>query len=119
MDFSQVNVQVVIKAYYYLLLSTLLVTDFILEMKEINNNLISWSLLSCFFHPQVRPINGSHWSDEAVDWFKAMVHNRTLYARFYPLEPTVTVELFLEKGKLGAMRYFRQKWSISAFPKCD
>lgn len=32
-----------------------------------------------------------------------MVHNRTLYARLYPQGPKV--ELFLEKGKLGAMRY--------------
>ncbi|XP_017282127.1 uncharacterized protein LOC108242057 isoform X2 [Kryptolebias marmoratus] len=52
----------------------------------------------------VTPVNGSHWSEEAVGWFRAMVHNRTLYARFYPQDPTVTVELFLEKGKLGAMR---------------
>lgn len=38
-----------------------------------------------------------------------MVHNRTLYARLYPQGPKVTVEMFLEKGKLGAMRYFRMK----------
>ncbi|XP_035524699.1 uncharacterized protein LOC118333247 [Morone saxatilis] len=52
----------------------------------------------------VTPVNGSDWSEEAVDWFQAMVHNRTLYARLYPQGPKVTVELFLEKGKLGAMR---------------
>ncbi|KAK9517886.1 hypothetical protein VZT92_023223 [Zoarces viviparus] len=52
----------------------------------------------------VTPVNGSEWSEEAVGWFKAMVHNRTLYARLYPQGPKVTVELFLEKGKLGAMR---------------
>ncbi|XP_068441016.1 connexin 31.7 isoform X2 [Clinocottus analis] len=52
----------------------------------------------------VTPVNGSDWSEEAVGWFKAMVHNRTLYARLYPQGPKVTVELFLEKGKLGAMR---------------
>ncbi|MED6273861.1 hypothetical protein CHARACLAT_010664 [Characodon lateralis] len=52
----------------------------------------------------VTPINGRDWTEEAVGWFKAMVHDRTLYARFYPQGPTVTVELFLEKGKLGAMR---------------
>ncbi|XP_042349668.1 uncharacterized protein LOC121948350 isoform X2 [Plectropomus leopardus] len=52
----------------------------------------------------VTPVNGSDWSKEAVDWFKAMVHNRTLFARLYPQGPKVTVELFLEKGKLGAMR---------------
>ncbi|KAL6117836.1 uncharacterized protein ACO6RY_15546 [Pungitius sinensis] len=52
----------------------------------------------------VTPVNGSDWSEEAVGWFQAMVHNRTLYARLYPQGPKVTVELFLEKGKLGAMR---------------
>ncbi|XP_028444528.1 uncharacterized protein gjb1b isoform X2 [Perca flavescens] len=52
----------------------------------------------------VTPVNGSDWSEEAVGWFKTMVHNRTLYARLYPQGPKVTVELFLEKGKLGAMR---------------
>ena len=58
-----------------------------------------------FLPPQVTPVNGSDWSEEAVGWFQAMVHNRTLYARLYPQGPKVTVELFLEKGKLGAMRY--------------
>nr|XP_020470324.1 uncharacterized protein LOC109968411 isoform X1 [Monopterus albus] len=52
----------------------------------------------------VTPVNGSNWSEEAVGWFKDMVHNRMLYARLYPQGPKVTVELFLEKGKLGAMR---------------
>ncbi|KAF7229577.1 putative LOC107395772-like protein [Nothobranchius furzeri] len=52
----------------------------------------------------VSPVNGGGWSEEAVSWFKAMVHNRRLYARLNPQGPTVTVELFLEKGKLGAMR---------------
>ncbi|CAK6956442.1 uncharacterized protein LOC121902065 isoform X1 [Scomber scombrus] len=52
----------------------------------------------------VTPVNGRDWSEEAVGWFRAMVHNRTLYARLYPQGPKVTVELFLEKGKLGAMR---------------
>ncbi|KAM3613131.1 uncharacterized protein V6R79_021004 [Siganus canaliculatus] len=52
----------------------------------------------------VTPANGSDWSEEAVSWFQAMVHNRTLYARLYPQGTTVTVELFLEKGRLGAMR---------------
>ncbi|XP_077433421.1 uncharacterized protein LOC144058776 [Vanacampus margaritifer] len=52
----------------------------------------------------VIPINGTDWSEEAVDWFRAMVHNRTFYARIYTNEPGVSVELFLEKGKLGAMR---------------
>lgn len=54
------------------------------------------------------PINGIEWSDEAVDWFKTMTHNRTFYARLYPQKPTVTVELFLEKGKMGAMRYINK-----------
>nr|XP_020470325.1 uncharacterized protein LOC109968411 isoform X2 [Monopterus albus] len=53
----------------------------------------------------VTPVNGSNWSEEAVGWFKDMVHNRMLYARLYPQGPKVTVELFLEKGKLGAMRH--------------
>ncbi|KAM9309215.1 tudor domain-containing protein 1-like [Pholidichthys leucotaenia] len=52
----------------------------------------------------VKPVNGTDWSEEAVGWFKAMVHNRTLYARMYPQDARVAVELFLEKGKLGAMR---------------
>lgn len=50
-------------------------------------------------------MNGNDWSDEAVGWFHTMVHNRILYARLYPKGPKVTVELFLEKGRLGAMRY--------------
>lgn len=56
--------------------------------------------------PQVTPLNGREWSEESVGWFKDMVHNRTLYARLYPHGPKVTVELFMEKGMLGAMRYF-------------
>ena len=52
------------------------------------------------------PVNGRNWSEEAVGWLKAMVHNRTLYARLYPQGRKVAVELFIEKGKLGAMRYF-------------
>ncbi|KAM7389576.1 hypothetical protein PAMP_023542 [Pampus punctatissimus] len=52
----------------------------------------------------VTPVNGSDWSKEAVGWFRAMVHNRTLYARLYPEGPKYTVEMFLEKGKLGIMR---------------
>lgn len=59
----------------------------------------SWS------SPQVTPVNGTHWSEEAVGWFKQVVHNRKLYARIYPQGPRITVELFLEKGKFGAMRY--------------
>ncbi|XP_029917104.1 uncharacterized protein LOC115366039 isoform X2 [Myripristis murdjan] len=52
----------------------------------------------------VMPVNGKDWSEEAVGWFRAMVHNRTLYARLYPQGSKVTVELFLERGKIGAMR---------------
>lgn len=54
--------------------------------------------------PQVSPVNGRAWSEEAVGWFRAMVHNRTFFARLYPEGHRVTVELFLEKGKIGAMR---------------
>ncbi|CAL8355729.1 unnamed protein product [Merluccius merluccius] len=54
----------------------------------------------------VTPAEGSQWTEQAVSWFKAMVENRTLYARLYPLDSTITVQLFLEKGKMGAMRYF-------------
>lgn len=60
----------------------------------------------------MKPINGTDWTEEAVGWFKAMVHDRTLYARMYPQGPTVTVELFLEKGKLGAMRYLMINHSL-------
>lgn len=68
-------------------------------------------MVFCLFPPppKVTPVNGSDWSKEAVGWFQAMVHNRTLYARLYPQGTKVTVELFFEKGKLGAMRYFRMK----------
>ncbi|XP_019725431.1 uncharacterized protein LOC109515836 isoform X2 [Hippocampus comes] len=52
----------------------------------------------------VIPKNGTDWTEEAVDWFREMVHNRTFYARIYTDGPGVSVELFLEKGKLGAMR---------------
>ncbi|KAK0140809.1 Tudor domain-containing protein 1 [Merluccius polli] len=52
----------------------------------------------------VTPAEGSQWTEQAVSWFKAMVENRTLYARLYPLDSTITVQLFLEKGKMGAMR---------------
>lgn len=52
----------------------------------------------------VSPVNGRAWSEEAVGWFRAMVHNRTFFARLYPEGHRVTVELFLEKGKIGAMR---------------
>uniref|UniRef100_A0AAV2MJX0 Tudor domain-containing protein n=1 Tax=Knipowitschia caucasica TaxID=637954 RepID=A0AAV2MJX0_KNICA len=52
----------------------------------------------------VTPVNGQDWSEEAVDWFRDMVHKRTLYARVYPEEHKVSVELFLEKGNIQAMR---------------
>ena len=57
-------------------------------------------------------MNGSDWSEEAVGWFRDMVDNRTLYARLYPQGPKVTVELFLEKGKLRAMRYSSMKQPV-------
>ncbi|KAM6977835.1 transforming growth factor beta activator LRRC32-like [Aplochiton taeniatus] len=52
----------------------------------------------------VTPVDGSSWSEEAVGWFRDIVQNRTLYARLYPQGAKVMVELFLEKGKMGAMR---------------
>lgn len=55
-------------------------------------------------------MNGKDWSEEAVGWFRAMVHNRTFYARLYTQGSNVTVELFLEKGKLGAMRYLSMNY---------
>ncbi|XP_043113422.1 uncharacterized protein LOC122357860 [Puntigrus tetrazona] len=51
----------------------------------------------------VRPVNGETWSFEAISWFKSKVQNKTLYARLYP-EVVVLAELFMEKGKIGAMR---------------
>ncbi|XP_026796329.3 tudor domain-containing protein 5 [Pangasianodon hypophthalmus] len=52
----------------------------------------------------VKPVNGESWSTEAVRWFKDKVNKRTLYARLYPEGSRVIVELFMEKGKIGAMR---------------
>ncbi|KAF5907687.1 tudor domain-containing protein 5-like, partial [Clarias magur] len=52
----------------------------------------------------VKPVNGESWSTEAVIWFKEKVNKRTLYARLYPNGNSVIVELFMEKGKIGAMR---------------
>ncbi|XP_041931275.1 uncharacterized protein LOC121694941 [Alosa sapidissima] len=52
----------------------------------------------------VRPLDGEGWTDQAVSWFKDKVSNRTFYARIFPQDPRVTVELFMERGKIGAMR---------------
>ncbi|KAJ8394409.1 hypothetical protein AAFF_G00046200 [Aldrovandia affinis] len=52
----------------------------------------------------VRPVDGQEWSAEALGWFKDMVDGRTLYARLYPQGRGVRAELFMEKGKIGAMR---------------
>ncbi|KAL2077791.1 hypothetical protein ACEWY4_027295 [Coilia grayii] len=52
----------------------------------------------------VSPVDGIGWTGQAVSWFKDKVNNRTIYARLYPQERTVTVEIFMEKGKIGAMR---------------
>lgn len=49
-------------------------------------------------------MNGESWSTEAVRWFKDKVNKRTLYARIYSEESRVSVELFMEKGKIGAIR---------------
>lgn len=71
---------------------------------------ISYLQFICILALQVTPANGSNWSEEAVNWFHAMVHNRMLYARVYPQGPEVTVELFLEKGMIRAMRYLDRKY---------
>ncbi|KAI7801294.1 hypothetical protein IRJ41_004112 [Triplophysa rosa] len=52
----------------------------------------------------VRPVNGENWSSEAISWFKSKVKKKTLYARLYLERGNVLVELFMEKGKIGAMR---------------
>ncbi|KAL6479641.1 hypothetical protein MHYP_G00106740 [Metynnis hypsauchen] len=52
----------------------------------------------------VNPVNGESWSAQAINWFKDKVSGRTLYARLYPEGNGVRVELFMEKGKIGAMR---------------
>lgn len=54
-------------------------------------------------------MNGSEWSEVSVAWLRTMVHNRILYARFYPTGPKVTVELYLERGRLGTVRYLSLK----------
>lgn len=80
---------------------------------QLHNERNSLSLFSDLLPPlQVRPVNGRDWTEEAVDWFKAMVHGRTLYARLYPQGLAVSVELFLERGKLGAMRYIIMNHSV-------
>ncbi|GAA6226404.1 uncharacterized protein LOC108882870 isoform X1 [Lates japonicus] len=77
----------------------------LLNIKELTSEMATLPLQAVQVSlANVTPVNGRDWSEEAVGWFKAMVHNRTLYARLYPQGPKVTVELFLEKGKLGAMR---------------
>ncbi|XP_066504817.1 uncharacterized protein [Hoplias malabaricus] len=52
----------------------------------------------------VSPVDGQSWSSEAIHWFKDKVVGRTQYARLYPDGGRVLVELFMEKGKIGAMR---------------
>ncbi|KAM8848638.1 uncharacterized protein ACB058_012260 isoform 1-T2 [Synchiropus picturatus] len=52
----------------------------------------------------VAPVNGTDWSEEAVDWFREITRSRIFFARLYSKNSGVTVELFLEKGNLGAMR---------------
>ncbi|KAJ8351316.1 hypothetical protein SKAU_G00227920 [Synaphobranchus kaupii] len=52
----------------------------------------------------VSPVNGQDWTPDAVGWFKDKVNGRTLYARLYPQGKDVRIELFMEKGKIGAMR---------------
>lgn len=50
------------------------------------------------------PLDGEGWTNQAVNWFKDKVSNRTLYARLFPQDIRVSVELFMERGKIGAMR---------------
>ncbi|XP_058653142.1 uncharacterized protein LOC131552933 [Onychostoma macrolepis] len=64
----------------------------------------------------VRPVNGETWCFEAISWFKSKVQNKTLYARLYP-EEVVLVELFMEKGKIGAMRQGRPHSHLNDFLK--
>ncbi|KAJ8255452.1 hypothetical protein GJAV_G00205030 [Gymnothorax javanicus] len=52
----------------------------------------------------VSPSSGTEWTPDAVSWFKGKVMGRVLYARLYPQRKNVRIELFLEKGKIGAMR---------------
>ncbi|KAJ3587629.1 hypothetical protein NHX12_011226 [Muraenolepis orangiensis] len=52
----------------------------------------------------VTPVEGRRWTEQAVSWFKAVVEKRTLYARLHPLGSALSVQLFPEKGKMGAMR---------------
>lgn len=52
----------------------------------------------------MRPVSGENWSSEAISWMKSKVKKKTLYARLYPEKGKVLVELFMEKGKIGAMR---------------
>ncbi|KAL0974362.1 hypothetical protein UPYG_G00219430 [Umbra pygmaea] len=54
----------------------------------------------------VRPADGCFWTHVSVSWFRDMVENRILYARVYPQvgSELTSVELFMEKGKMGAMR---------------
>ncbi|XP_026186792.1 uncharacterized protein LOC113144782 [Mastacembelus armatus] len=78
----------------------------LLNTKQLTSDMAALSLQALQVSlANVTPVNGSDWSEEAIGWFKAMVDSRTFYARLYPQGPKVTVELFLEKGKLGAMRH--------------
>ncbi|XP_061089977.1 uncharacterized protein LOC133123522 [Conger conger] len=52
----------------------------------------------------VSPVNGQDWTPDAVSWFKDKVNGRTLYARLYSQGKDFRIELFMEKGKIGAMR---------------
>ncbi|KAG9340940.1 hypothetical protein JZ751_020133 [Albula glossodonta] len=53
---------------------------------------------------EVSPLNGQDWTPEAVGWFKDKVDGRTLYARLFQQGEDFRAELFMEKGKMGAMR---------------
>nr|XP_015206797.1 PREDICTED: uncharacterized protein LOC107077856 isoform X1 [Lepisosteus oculatus]XP_015206798.1 PREDICTED: uncharacterized protein LOC107077856 isoform X1 [Lepisosteus oculatus] len=58
----------------------------------------------CVSLANVSPVHGVQWSSEAIRWFKETVEDKILYARLYPQEDKVMAELFMEKGKLEAMR---------------
>lgn len=94
-DGSEMSIQVEVKRLDYgdtMCLSLRNVKEMTPEMASVPLQALQVSLTD------VTPVNGSHWSEESLAWFKAAVHNRTFYARFYPQGPKVTVELFLEKG---------------------
>ncbi|XP_055744010.1 uncharacterized protein LOC129827309 [Salvelinus fontinalis] len=76
------------------------IKEFSAEMTSLPLQAIQVSLAN------VRPVDVCGWTQQAVDWFRDMVDNRTMYGRIYPQgeRRNTMVELFMEKGKLGSMR---------------